>query len=338
MTSTEIANASKIMLGSTEAVKMYIGSTLIWEPSGGGGQVQHDYSQDYFTIESTQDSNTITAVKSSSTKNPTIYYSLDDGSTWSNQTLTSGTITFGTINTGDKIIFKSTDSAFAGDWNKYIRFNGSKNFKVYGNIMSLTNGDNFASNSSFQANSTFVFCGLFYGTTTLTDASNLILPATTLVQSCYNGMFRGCTNLVNGPKLLPALDVPQDGYSSMFEGCVSLVEGPEISATTVSGNTSLNRMFCMSRSSRVTAAMTKSPILRITNPSSYNNAYQQLFAGNGNITEVTILAQGTNLSFANWLSNTNSSGGVIRKLSTTTLTSGGNGVPSNWTTETYTQS
>jgi hypothetical protein len=39
MTSTEIANASKVMLGSTEAVKMYIGSTLIWEPSGGGGQV-----------------------------------------------------------------------------------------------------------------------------------------------------------------------------------------------------------------------------------------------------------------------------------------------------------
>ena len=31
MTSTEIANASKIMLGSTEAVKMYIGSTQVWE-------------------------------------------------------------------------------------------------------------------------------------------------------------------------------------------------------------------------------------------------------------------------------------------------------------------
>lgn len=32
MTSIEIANASKIMLGSTEAVKMYIGSTVVWEP------------------------------------------------------------------------------------------------------------------------------------------------------------------------------------------------------------------------------------------------------------------------------------------------------------------
>jgi len=30
MTSTEIAAASKVMLGTTEAVAMYIGSTLIW--------------------------------------------------------------------------------------------------------------------------------------------------------------------------------------------------------------------------------------------------------------------------------------------------------------------
>jgi hypothetical protein len=31
MTSTQIAAASKIMLGATEASKMYIGSTKIWE-------------------------------------------------------------------------------------------------------------------------------------------------------------------------------------------------------------------------------------------------------------------------------------------------------------------
>ena len=147
-------------------------------------------------------------------------------------------------------------------------------------------------------------------------------------------MFRGCSNLVNGPKLLPALDVPADGYSSMFEGCVKLTEGPEISATTVSGNTALNRMFCMNRNSKVTAAMTKSPILRITNPSAYTNVYQQLFCGNGNLTEVTILAQGTNLSFTNWLANTNA-GGVIKKLQATTFTSGSSGVPSNWTTQDY---
>lgn len=33
MTSTELSNASKVMLGSTEASAMYIGSTLIWQQS-----------------------------------------------------------------------------------------------------------------------------------------------------------------------------------------------------------------------------------------------------------------------------------------------------------------
>ena len=336
MTSTEIAAANKIILGTTEADAMYIGSTLIWQKSGGGSQV-HDYSLDYFTIESLQDGNKISATKNSSNKNPEIYYSLDNGTTWSSQTLSSGTITFGTIDTGEKIIFKSSQSQWASAWNQYNRFNASKNFKVYGNVMSLVNGSNFTTDSSFLSNSTHNLAGLFYGTTTLVDASDLILPATTLYPSSYNGMFRGCTNLVNGPKLLPALDIPTDAYSSMFEGCVNLVEGPEIMAITASGNTALNRMFCMSRSSKVTCAMTKSPIIRITNPSSYNNVFQQLFAGNGNINEVIILAQGTNLSFANWLANT-SSGGVIKKPSATTLTSGGNGVPSGWTTVDYTQS
>lgn len=36
MTNTEIAAASKIMLGSTEAVKMYVGSTVVWEPTQAG--------------------------------------------------------------------------------------------------------------------------------------------------------------------------------------------------------------------------------------------------------------------------------------------------------------
>ena len=296
--------------------------------------IPNEHYFEYFTIESLEDNNTITAVKTSSGKNPIIYYSFNEGETWDSQTLSSGTITFGTINTGEKIIFKCTISNWATDWNKYNRFNGSKKFKVYGNIMSLLNGDNFISNSKFDSKSSFNLTGLFYGTTTIIDASDLILPALTLTTSCYNGMFRGATNLVNGPKVLPALDVSHDGYSSMFEGCVKLVEGPEICATTISGDTALNRMFCMSRNSKVTAAMTKSPILRIINPSEYSNTYQQLFCGNENINEITILAEGTNLSFNNWLSY-NGGSGVIKKLSTMTLTTGSSGVPSGWTTQTY---
>ena len=39
MTNTEISAASKVILGTTEAVAMYIGSTHIW-PVGGGQQYQ----------------------------------------------------------------------------------------------------------------------------------------------------------------------------------------------------------------------------------------------------------------------------------------------------------
>jgi hypothetical protein len=322
--------------GETEPVGP-TGETEPVGPTGETGQtgpIEPDYSTQYFTIESLQDSNVITATKSGSQRSPIIYYSLDDGETWSNQTLSSGTITFGTINTGDKIIFKSNSATWASAWNGYNKFNGSKNFKVYGNVMSLLNGDNFINNSEFTAGSAFNLCGLFYETKTIIDASNLILPATTLCESSYNGMFRAAENLVYGPNLLPALDVPKDAYSSMFEACTKLAEGPEILATTVSGDSALKNMFCMRRSGDAAAAMTKSPILRITNPQDYGNVYQQLFRGNRNITEVTILAEGTGLSFDNWLANTPNSG-VIKKLSATTLKSGYNGIPSGWTTEDY---
>jgi hypothetical protein len=46
MTSTDIANASKIMLGSTEATAMYIGSNKIWEVQTGplpAGYTQLEY-------------------------------------------------------------------------------------------------------------------------------------------------------------------------------------------------------------------------------------------------------------------------------------------------------
>lgn len=334
MTNVEIATASKIMLGTSEAVAMYIGSTLIW--SQGGGQQEHDYSQDYFTIESLEDNNAISTKNLSCNQLPTFQYSADNGESWSTITTAKNTTqNITTLNTGQKIIVKGTNTSLATAYNCYNKFIGKKNFKVYGNVMSLLYGNQFLNQLEFEQNSICNLCGLFYGATTLTDASDLVLPALTLKESCYNGMFRGCSNLVNGPKLLPALDVPKDGYSSMFEGCVSLVGGPEIRATTVSGTTALNRMFCMSRSSKVTAAMTKSPILRITNPASYANTYQQLFCGNGNITEVTILApNGTDLSFNNWL-NYNSGSGVIKKLASTTLSSGNSGLPNGWTTENY---
>lgn len=300
--------------------------------SNEGENQELNYSEMYFTIESLEDNNEIKMQRSGSPVNPTLSYSLDDGETWSTVTIL-GSVTFGTINTGQKIIFKGNNTQLSSSYDSFNYFDATKQFKVYGNIMSLLNGDDFIINSEFQNNTNNQFAGLLR-TTYLVDASNLILPALTLYESSYNSMFRDASNLVYGPKILPALDIPADGYASMFEGCTSLVEAPEILATTVSGGTALKCMFCMGRNNKVTAAMTKGPVLRITNPNSYNNVYQQLFCGNGNLIEVTVLCSGTNKYFYGWLSNVSSTG-VIKTLSGTTFVSGTNGLPSEWTIVDY---
>lgn len=329
MTSTEIAAASKVMLGTTEAVAMYIGSTLMW-PIGGG---QHDYSQDYFTIESLQDSNEIKMQRSGSPNNPTLSYSLDDGETWTIATI-SGTKSFGTINTGQKIIFKGNNTKFANDWDKYNYFNATKQFKVYGNIMSLFNGDEFKENSEFNSSSTHHCAGLLR-TTLIVDANNLILPALTLYSSSYNGMFRGCTNLVSAPQL-PATQSATDCYSSMFEGCINLEVAPEINLVNMSSNC-CKRMFLMDRNNKITTPkMTKSPILRCASTAS--GCYDEMFKGNGNIIEVTCLKTDDVSCCNNWLTNVSSSGVFRKSPLKNNWPNNNNGYPSGWTIEDYVES
>lgn len=331
MTSTEIAAASKIMLGTIEAVAMYIGSTLIWQKSG-GGQQEHDYSLDYFTIESLEDSNTIMMQRAGTPNNPTLSYSLDNGETWTTTTI-SGTVTFATINTGDKIIFKGNNNKFASAWNAYNYFNTTKQFKVYGNIMSLLNGDNFTTNSEFATGTTHNFCGLFR-TDKLVDASNLILPALTLHESSYNGMFRGVTNLQHGPKML-AITSAKECCASMFEGCVNLEEAIEIKFTSLSQQCCM-RMFCMNRTSKITTPkMTKSPILKCSTWSS--DCYMEMFEGNGNLNEITCLLE-TPGGTTNWVQHAGAATGTFYKNPSATWSQGGTeNVPSGWTIVDYTE-
>lgn len=66
-----------------------------------------------------------------------------------------------------------------------------------------------------------LFRGLFSGNIKLTDARNLLLPATTLKEGCYQSMFQGCARLTETP-VLPAEELVNGCYDSMFSGCSSL--------------------------------------------------------------------------------------------------------------------
>jgi hypothetical protein len=152
-------------------------------------------------------------------------YSLDD-MTWINLPANTNTPT---INRDQKIYFRGnltpTTSAGIGT------FNISERCNISGNIMSLLFRDNFEGQTDLTGYD-YAFYKLFNNCNNIIDASQLILPATTLATYCYNNMFWNCTSLVAAPEL-PATTLANYCYFYMFSGCTSLVTAPELPATTL---------------------------------------------------------------------------------------------------------
>lgn len=211
--------------------KLYYNEHLVWEK-------QHapvnPYASQYFTIESLEDNNSVTLARMGNAPTINAYYSLDNGTTWT-QHATSTEKTW-VLNTGDKLLIKATANAWATSTSNYNYFKSTKEFDVYGNVMSLLYGDNFV-NQVVLNNIGYNLACLFYAqgvdsTHKLKNASNLVLPATTLAQYCYLSMFRGCTSLTTAPKL-PATTLAQYCYQTMFRDCKSLTTAPALPATTL---------------------------------------------------------------------------------------------------------
>ena len=323
--------------GVADTGLMQIGQNVIHETGVNGipegWEAKEPFDTMYFTIESLEDSNAIKMQRAGTPNNTILSYSLDDGETWTTTNI-SGNVTFATINTGDKIIFKGNNTKFAAAWDKYNYFTATKQFKVYGNIMSLFNGDNFKTNYEFNSSVTHHCAGLFR-TTYLVDASDLILPALTLYSSSYNGMFRGATALQHGPQMLATTPTGTENCSSMFEGCINLEEPIEINFTTLSQQCCM-RMFLMDRNSKITTPkMTKSPILRCKTAAS--DCYKEMFRGNGNLNEITCLLTAPG-GTTDWIKSACTNTGTFYKNPSTTWDQGGTGnVPSGWTIVNYTE-
>ena len=272
----------KLYLGSSDDVKVYLGGTLLY-PQG-----QHDYSQDYFTIVSEEDRNTIslknTGYTTSSSMNSywksvTISASTDGGSTWRKFTTSrNGTATFGTINKGDKILFKSITSKFSNTNSAYHYFNSTKNISAEGNILSLLYGDDFLSYdslpsiSSKEKDKTQQLGCIFKGNKKIISAENLILKPTTLSPKCYASMFQGCTSLTTAPEL-PATTTYEYSYQGMFHSCTSLTKAP----TSIGVSSTIIADFCCYLMFESCTSLTTAPELPAT--TLVDNCYCAMFEG-----------------------------------------------------------
>lgn len=285
----------------------------------------------YFTLVSLADNNTFT-LKNGSTATRNLSYSLDDGTTWSSFSLATGaTQTIATINSGDTIIMKGSNTQFANEYNKGCYFRGTQNYEVEGNISSLLNNND---TDVEITGGTFNFAQLFSGDTHLISAENLKVVSTTLYKSSFNGTFRSCTNLQKAPDLSIPTTLGQETYSSMFEGCTSLSQPPTVLSATTAELSSYKRMFCMNRNSSVTSQMTKSPIMIGSFGSETSVAKDfEVFKGNGSLTEVKCFWTNDSGSFsnlANWMSYVSSSGTFYKRSTQTFTLNSGNGIPSGW--------
>ena len=282
----------------------------------------------------------------------TIDYKLNDNE-WASITSNTGS-SAPTINVveGDKLQFRGNNAQYAnGSYAgmNYNSFSGSTAwFEVEGNIMSLIYGDDFKNNSTISSGCTFT--GLFIDCTNLVSAENLILPATSLTDYCYQTMFNGCTSLTTAPELpattlasycyvamfggctsltkapeLPATKLAYDCYSSMFRDCTSLTTAPSILPATNLAEGCYNGMFMSCHS------LTTAPVLPATKL--VEHCYDEMFRNCSSLNYIKCLAKDISTTYGctnNWVWRVASIGTFVKALSMNDWTRGDDGIPTRW--------
>ena len=281
-----------------------------------------------------------------------------------------------TLNIGDKIQFrrlvkngKYSEAQFCT-----VRFATSKKYKVYGNIaclepyhddvINMTDtyyaGTNLTEMYDDHSSKREVYYGLFssfytdatYGPKVV-DASNLVLPfttlnqdayrdmfgnadylslapalpATTLADNCYMNMFNACLSLATVPyNLLPATTLAPRCYMGMFSLCSTLTTTPTLPATTLADECYSNMFWNCSRLVNVSTL----PATTLA-----DRCYYQMFTNCTNLTNITCLA--TDISAYNcvtdWVHNVASNGTFTKAANMSSWTTGDSGIPTGWTVQ-----
>ena len=224
------------------------------------------------------------------------------------------------VTPGDAIAFRGDNLKYGDDYSGNSNFFCGLKHKLKGNIMSLINSTNFSGLTTLE--NSFTFRYLFDYSIGLKDASQLILPATTLANGCYYGMFRGCTNLTTAPQL-PATTLAQNCYAYMFEECMNLTTAPLLPATTLVDS-------CYAYMFSYCTSLITAPELPATTLTW--GCYSGMFSGCTNLNYIKCLA--TDISAfnctSNWVSGVAASGTFVKAASMTGWTTGADGIPEGW--------
>ena len=283
-----------------------------------------DYSSVPLTFEIISDGN-INWVASNTANTKTIEYSKDSGSTWTSITSTTGGTTIPVLS-GETVLFRGNNSRYGNGISNTNQFkNCTCGFNLKGNIMSLINKTDFSGLTSLSEN--YCFNGFFSSNSGLVNASNLLLPATTLTQYCYYMMFSDCTSLTKAPEL-PSSAVSVYCYAYMFNNCTSLIKAPSVLPTlTLTADACYVGMFSGCTS------LTSSPT--IMGSFFYQDQAESMFNGCSSLNYVKYVGtnQGPEDFYTyNWLEGVSPTGTFVT-LTGHTYPRTSSGIPAGWTIE-----
>lgn len=161
-----------------------------------------------------------------------------------------------TVAAGDVISFSSENSSL-GDATNYVIIQADHKCYVYGNMMSMINDEGYFSKDK-TISGDYALKYLLYGNENMYNHPDkkLLLPATTLSEGCYYGLFRGCLSLSKAPEL-PATKLTPECYRQMFRYCTALTTAPELPATTLEAS-------CYREMFKNCTGLTATPVLPAT--------------------------------------------------------------------------
>ena len=192
----------------------------VYSVYGGASPIPPTPTVDYMYFEA-QEANSTVYMTSTLPTAPNLEYSTD-GETWQEwqHTTAEGTHTFDTLTltaVGDRVYLRGVNSAGFLDVEnqKLSLFSMTGKIAAGGNAQSLVDGD-----TPTLVAKTMPFFSDYLLTRQPSDVLTQApaLPATTLADGCYSGMFSGCTSLTQAPSL-PATTLADSCYAEMFRGC-----------------------------------------------------------------------------------------------------------------------
>ena len=319
---------SNMFLGSTEIVQAYLGTTSV-------------YSSVPAVIKFTARDNSFIRLSRIATSQ-VLEYSLDMIA-WNSMTSAVSL----SLSTGDEVYMRGILSG-NNTSSIYTQFKIGGDVSVEGNINALWNYHN--PNAALKP-----YCGynLFKDCSGLKDVTELQLPATSLVPSCYDGLLRG-TEISQAPEL-PATTLASSCYQSMFKGCGYLATAPVLSATTLA-NSCYRSMFSgcsvLSQAPELPATtlapscyyemfggnltnvqpiITVAPTLPAT--TLVSSCYENMFRNCTRLSLITCLATNIEPLFrctTSWVLNVSSAGTFMKNARMSSWTTGDSGIPSGW--------